>query len=179
MRSGLAVLALLLASAAQADSDLLSPAGEVMTMPTRAGQVEASVEQTRPARVVVRVDGRTVGHVEGVSGVGDIGIYDDEGGTSFALIEARAAGSSCFRRYLLVELRLGRAPRASPVFGTCDEVDRAVARRGRFVAWIGGRPYVKGATAGRIDYRVETRYVWSQGRLTAAVAKSRPWPPPR
>ena len=174
MKGGLGVLALLLASVVHADGDLPSPAGEVMIMPTRAGQVEASVEQARPVRVVVRVDGRTVGHVEGVSSVGDIGIYDDEGDTSFALIEVRADGSGCFRRYLLVELRPGRPSRASRAFGTCAEVDRAVARRGRFVAWIGGRPYAKGANAGRIDYRVETRYVWSRARLTAKVIRSRP-----
>ena len=147
-------------------------------MPTRVGQVEASLEQGRSLRVVVRVDGRTVGHVEGVTHVGDIGIYDDDGGASFALIEARTDAPGCERRYLLVELRPGRSPRVSPVFGTCAEVDRAVPRRGRFMAWIGGRPYVKGAAAGRIDYSVETRYVWAQGRLTAAVVKSRPCPPP-
>ena len=179
MKGGLGVLALLLASAVQADGDLSVLAGEAMAMPTRAGQVEASVEQTPPLRVVVRVDGRTIAYVEGANRVGDVAIYDDEGDTSFALIEARADGGGCLRRYLLVELRPERPPRASPAFGTCDEVDRAVARRGRFVAWIGGRPYVKGASAGRIDYGVETRYVWSRGRLTAAVLKSRPWPPPR
>lgn len=174
MKGGLGVLALLLASVVHADGDLPSPAGEAMTMPTRVGQVEALVVQGRSAHVQVRVDGRIVGHVEGASSVGDVAIYDDEGSTSFALVEARTDATGCPRRYLLVELRPGRPPRASPVFGTCDEVDRAVARRGRFVAWIGGRPYVKGANAGRIDYSVETRYVWSRGRLTARVVRSRP-----
>ena len=176
--SVVAALSLMPLTAAAASDVAEYPAGEGMVMTTRAGRVEASIDGARPVRVLVSVDGRAVGQVDGVSRVGDIGIYDDDGGRIFALVEARADGAACQRRYLVVELFPGRVPRASPSFGTCAEVDRAVARRNGFVAWMAGRPDGRDLTADRRRERFETRYVWSRGRLTVTVARSRPWPPP-
>lgn len=137
---------------------------------TRFGRVEVVADPTHDFEFLLRVDGAVLHRFKDMTRV-EPAIFD-ENGRVFLLVEAASGGIACPFRYVIVELAKARQPRVSTEFGTCAEVDRAVARDGRFVARMPAylpHPELIEAKVRRRLERSTYVYSWAGGSLRESV----------
>lgn len=138
------------------------------------GGVEVSPEEGNEDVLQIRVAGQTVYRFEAMVRVELHEFASDEKNAPsvFLVAEGASGGLACPFKYVVIELARQHAPRVSPQFGTCAEIDRATVRKDRLVMWMGiylAHPELLSDKERRRAARNEMRYTWSKGRLTEAM----------